>query len=182
MSAAGAAGCRSAGPAAPVVARDRLRAQQVNDAGLALLASGQCAEAQAAFEAALAADPYYGPAHSNLGVALLQQQRFYEAGWSLRHAAQLMPRASQPRANLGILFEAVGRYGVAEEELRKALALAPEDIEIIGHLARVHVRQGRCTNETLAWLETVATQDDDAAWRAWARQQLTRTTNHESRR
>jgi Flp pilus assembly protein TadD len=132
------------------------------------------AEAETLFRQALEADPFYGPARANLGVALLQQGQPYEAGWQLQHACQLMPKASPPRANLALLFERVGRYGSAEEQLRKALELAPDDIEVIGHLARVHVRQGKHTEETLAWLQSVATQDESAAWRDWARREVVR--------
>jgi Flp pilus assembly protein TadD len=162
------------------VQRDRLRADRLNEAGLALVVDGRFDEAEATFRQALEADPFFGPAHSNLGVTLLQQGKFYEAGWELRHACQLMPKASQPRANLGILYETVGRYGEAEEHLRAALRLSPDDIEIIGHLARVNVRQSKHTPETLAWLQTIATQDDHPVWRSWAGEQLARNRNADS--
>ncbi|MEW6250994.1 MAG: tetratricopeptide repeat protein, partial [Planctomycetota bacterium] len=93
---------------------------------------------------------------------------------SLKDAARLMPHEAAPRNNLALLYERVGRLGEAEERLREALALAPEDLEIIGHLARVAVRQGKWNGETVAWLKDVATQDDDETWRAWAQAQLAR--------
>jgi Flp pilus assembly protein TadD len=154
--------------------RDSCAARQLNEQGLALIEHGDLAGAEEAFRGAIARDLYFGPAHANLGVVLLQQgAQPFEAGWALRHAAQLMPKASAPRANLGLLFEAVGLYGRAEDQLRAALRLSPDDVEVIGHLARVHVRQSKRTPETLAWLEAVATQDDDAAWHNWAARQLT---------
>jgi len=167
-----AAGCVPRAAPSWALQRDSVAAQRCNAQGLALLEAGQAAEAGKRFGAALDADPFYGPAHSNLGIALLQQGQYFEAANELRYARQLMPRASQPRANLGILFELVGQYGEAEEQLREALRLAPEDVEIIGQLARVHVRQGKHTPETVAWLQTIASQDDHPAWRHWAGQQL----------
>jgi Tfp pilus assembly protein PilF len=152
--------------------RDRVQAERLNEQGLALVQEGDFAAAEKRLREALAADPYHGPAHCNLGLVLLQQDKFYEAGWELRYACQLMPRASQPRANLGILYETVGRYGPAEEHLKAALRLSPDDIEVIGHLARTHVRQDKTTPETLAWLQSIATQDDHPAWRRWAGEQL----------
>jgi len=169
---------RSAGLSA--LRRDPQAAQRLNEQGLELVEQQHWPEAEARFREALRQDPYLGPAHCNLGVVLLQQRKFYEAGWELRYACQLMPRVAAPRTNLGILYEAVGRYGPAEEQLQQALALAPEDVEIIGHLARVHVRQGKRTDQTLAWLQTITTEDDDPAWRNWARAQLVRTTSTES--
>lgn len=155
--------------------RDSLAAQQLNEQGLALAQEGRLEAAEENLRAALDADPYFGPAHSNLGVVLLQQGRFYDAGWELRYASQLMPKAAAPRANLGLLYEQVGRYGAAEEELRRALAVAPDDIEIIGHLARVHLRQGKRTDETLGWLEAVAA-DENETWRTWAQRLLSRAS------
>lgn len=154
--------------------RDRERAEQSNTDGLALLEQGRATEAEERFRAALDADPFLGAAHSNLGVALLQQGKLYEAAFALRSACSLLPRASQPRTNLGLLFELVGQHGRAEEELRQALSLAPDDIEIVGHLARVHLRQNKHTSETLAWLERVVVEDDDPRWRRWAGETLIR--------
>lgn len=155
-------------------ARDPYAAGRFNAEGLALVDQGDCPLAESKFRAALQSDPFYGPAHCNLGVSLLEQGKFYEAGWALQFACKLMPKAAQPRANLGILYEAVGRYAEAESELRAALELSPEDIEVIGQLARVHVRQNKHTEQTRDWLQAVASQDDDPTWRGWAREQLIR--------
>lgn len=131
-------------------------------------------KAEERFRQALGVDPFYGPAYTNLGVTLLLQSRHLESAQASRAACQLMPRAASPRHNLGILFDACGRYGPAERELRHALELNPDDIEIIGHLARVRVRQGQRDEELQGWLETVAANDDHPAWRDWAALELTR--------
>ena len=96
-------------------ARDPYRAGRLNEEGLALVEQGDCAQAEQKFRQALRADPFYGPAHCNLGVALLKQDKFYEAGWSLQFACKLMPKAAQPRANLGMLYERVGQLDNAEQ-------------------------------------------------------------------
>ena len=152
--------------------RDPISAVRCNEEGLKLVKDGRYPEACEQFRRALEADHYYGPAHSNLGVCLIEIGSFYEAGVELRYATQLMPKAAQPRANLGILYETVGRYDAAEEHLRAALRLEPEDIEIIGHLARIQVDRDVRTDETLAWLQTIATQDDQPAWRRWANTEI----------
>lgn len=149
---------------------DRTRAEVANARGLAQIEAGDLAAATESFRAALESDGFYGPAHSNLGIVLMQAGQPFDAAWHLRYACQLMPKASQPRANLGILYELVGKYGAAEEQLRSALVLSPDDIEVIGHLARVHVRQHKWTDETSCWFETLATRDDDAVWRSWGQE------------
>ncbi len=160
-----------------VHARDTFEANRLNADGLALVEQGAFAQAEEHFRRALDADPWHGAAHCNLGVALLEQGKPYDAVWQLQHACRLMPKAAQPRVNLGILYEITGRYGLAEEELQEALSLSPGDIEIVGQLARLHVRQDKHTQNTLAWLQTVVSQDDDAEWRRWARLELIRNKN-----
>ncbi len=153
--------------------RDRLAAQRWNDEALELLANERFEDAEKLLRRSLTADAFFGPAHCNLGVCLLELGKYYDAGWHLNYAAKLMPRASQPRVNLGVLYEKVGKYDESEQLLRAALERAPDHIEIIGQLARVHLRQDKCTSETLAWLQQVAAQDDDPAWRDWARRAIT---------
>lgn len=161
---------RAAAPTAAL--RDPSEADRLNQQALMLLDAERFAEAEPLLRAAVAADPYFGPAHCNLGVCLLRQERFYDAAWELRHAAQLMPRASAPRLNLGLLYEAVGRFGDAEAELAAALDRAPGDVVVAGQLARLHIRQAKHTPQTQAWLEQVVLEHADAAWRRWAQAEL----------
>ena len=154
--------------------RDREAAERHNSAGLQSVAKGDFAEAQRSFALAIDADPFFGQAHCNLGLALIELDKPFEAAWSLRHAASLMPRASQPHANLGLLYERVGKWDSAENELREALKISPDDIEVIGQLARVQIRRNQVTPETLTFLASIAAEHDDPAWRDWARQQQIR--------
>ncbi|MCA9243709.1 MAG: tetratricopeptide repeat protein [Phycisphaerales bacterium] len=171
LSAGGCAGLRTRA-VLENTARDRAAALRLNDEGLSLARDGHLEDAERALRRAIAADPWCGPAHSNLGVVLLQQGKFYDAGWALTHASQLMPQAAQPRLNLGVLYETAGKYADAEDELRSALNLAPGDLEIVGHLARLRVRQKDYSSETLTWLEAIAVGDNNPEWRDWAGQQL----------
>ena len=66
----------------------------------------------------------------------------------------------------------MGRYEEADGELRQALRLAPDDIEVLGHLARVNLRRGGSAAEVKTWLQTLVVRDEDPAWRDWARLQL----------
>lgn len=154
--------------------RDRVQAEHFNQQGLEQAQAGRSAEAEQSFRRALEADPYLGPAHANLGVVLLQAGRFYDAGWELQQACQLMPSAAAPRTNLGTLYLTIGRTGLAEEKLRAALQLAPDDLQIVGQLALLKVKQDRVDGEAVAWLQQIHEQDNDPVWSHWAGQELIR--------
>ena len=162
-------GCaqRSSAPAASPP-RDRARAEELRAQAITHIQQREWESAEQRLREALQADPFDGPSHANLGVVLWKRGKFFDAGWELRFACQLMPKAAQPRHNLGLLFEAAGRSELAEEQFRSALACDPGDVEIIGHLARIRVRQNKVDDETLALLHSVAADDDDSVWRTWA--------------
>jgi len=160
--------------------RDTAQAERLNEAGLTLIQTGEFAEAEGSFRQAIQADLFHGPSHSNLGLALSHLGKHYEAATEFYFASKLMPKASQPRANLGLLYESVGRFSAAEDELRAALRINPDDIEVIGHLARVHIRQAKRTPEVKQWLETLLVRDDDPKWKDWARRELIRMDSSDS--
>jgi Tfp pilus assembly protein PilF len=168
-----ALGCANAERAPLRTSRNREAAERLNEQGLQFIASREFDQAERCFRQAVECDPFCGTAHCNLGITLMQQAREpFGAAWCFRHASQLMPNAVPPRVALGQLFEKAGQYGPAEQALRDALRLSPDEIDVIGHLARIHIRQSKFTEETRSWLEIVAMQDSNEAWRGWARQQL----------
>jgi len=168
----GVFGC--AGPGRAVApSRDRLRADGLNQRALALIDAGDYAAAFASLESAVSADPWSGAVRNNLGLVHLKLGRPFEAAQEFQNAIRLLPRSSAPRSNLGILLEKAGLYPEAEAQLLAALEAAPEDVEIIGALARLRVRQNRFDSQTLAWLKTVAAAENDPVWRDWARRCLT---------
>lgn len=158
--------------AAVAAARDRVQADALNQRALAQIDAGDYAAAQASLESAVAADPWSGAARNNLGLVQLKLGRPFEAAQEFQNAIRLLPRASAPRTNLGILLEKAGQFPEAETQLLAALDAAPDDIEIIGALARLRVRQSRFDPQTIAWLKNVAASEEDPAWRDWARRTL----------
>lgn len=58
------------------------------------------AKAERLFRSALAADPYCGPAHNDLGVVYLKGGQLYEAAAEFDWARKLMPGHPDPRLNL----------------------------------------------------------------------------------
>lgn len=172
-------GCVTPQPAAAPPLRDREAAERWNSSGLTRIEQQKPEDAEADFRRAVAADPFCGVAHCNLGLSLIQQNKNpFEAAWCFRHAIQLMPKSVAPRMGLALIYEKAGQLEPAESALREALALDPDDIEIVGRLARVHVRQNKLTPETRTWLETVALNDADPAWRDWAARSLALTADN----
>lgn len=177
--AVGLVGCALTGPTAnPYVtlqqrqARDTFTAQQLNDQGLAAIEKQDYAAAEAAFRSALEADVFYPAAHNNLGLALLEQGRIYESAWEFQYAAKLMPKSAQPRHNLGTLMERVGHLDEAEKFYSEALSIEPENVEIMGHLARVYLKADRRDETVRELLRKVAMRADHGSWDRWARQWL----------
>lgn len=157
---------------APDPRRDTDLARHLTAQGAKLLADGKYEEAEAKLKAAVEADLFYGPAHNNLGLAHFHQQEFYDAAWQLQQASDLMPTQAEPRNNLGLVFEAVGKLRQAAEAYQKALALEPEAIEPLRHLARTRIRQDRYDPEIRELLEKLVMKETDPAWRTWAQEKL----------
>lgn len=176
------AGCQWHRPAAPAVDsyetlpkdphRDTEAAKQHYARGVQLLKGDQLDQAENAFQAALGADLFFGPAHNNLGTVYLRQQKYYPAAWEFQYAAKLMPNQAEPRNNLGLVYEAVGKLDDAAKSYQQALDLEPENPRITGNLARVYVRTNRNDDKTRKLLEAVVMKDTRPDWIAWARERL----------
>ncbi len=153
--------------------RDSLTAQRCNQRGLAAAEAGDLEQAAEFFRRALEADLWYGPAHSNLGVVLMKQGRLYPASLELDWAAKLMPHAPGPRNNLGLVLEKAGRLEEAIACYAESLELSPDNIEVLGHLARAYVKSDRKDTTVRELLQELAYRGD-GGWDLWARQQLIR--------
>jgi len=152
--------------------RDTEAAKQHYDRGVQLLKDDQLDQAEKAFQAALSADLFFGPAHNNLGTVYLRRQKYYLAAWEFQYAEKLMPHQAEPRNNLGLVYEAVGKLDDAARSYEQALDLEPENPRIAGNLARVYVRSNRADDKTRKLLEAVVMKDTRPEWIAWARERL----------
>lgn len=152
--------------------RNTVLAQQLNDDALKHIEAGELDEAQALFRKALDADLLYPAAHNNLGLVLLRQGKMYESAWEFSYAAKLMPHSAEPRHNLGSLMEKMGRFEEAEGHYEAALAIDDGNVEVIGHLARVYVKQDRRDERVISLLKKLAFQSDVGDWNRWARMWL----------
>ena len=137
-------------------------------------AKDDLAKAEKLLLSAIDADPFYGPAHNNLGNVYLKQRKFYQAAWKFQLASKLMPTQSEPYTNLGLVFEHVGRLDDAAKEYEKALDHDDDDLTATTGLARIHVRQGTATHKTVDLLEKLTLRAATEKQRHWARTHLTR--------
>jgi len=95
--------------------------------GKELLTASQLPEAQAAFEAAVQADPYSAEAHAQLARTLRARGEVYGAMTAFERAAELKPGWLPVLRALAGLYEEKGFRRKATEALERALAAAGDD-------------------------------------------------------
>jgi Tfp pilus assembly protein PilF len=124
--------------------------------------------------AALAADPYNGPAHNDMGVLYLRQSRLYDAATEFELARKLMPGNPDPRLNLGLTLEKGQLFDRAFDAYNAALEVSPSHIRAIQAIARLTLRIDRKDERLLGMLEDVALRGETLEWRDWAQEQINR--------
>ncbi len=150
--------------------------------GAVEIALGRYRKAERRLRAAVAMDPDYFAAWTDLARALIEQERFEEAGDALRRAIDLEPESAYPRALLGNMLSRAGNYEHAISEYRTALAKQPThggSLAGLGHALKTVGRQDeavdtyrKCIREypafgeaywSLANLKTFRFTDDEVA-------------------
>ncbi|WP_374440468.1 tetratricopeptide repeat protein [Stella sp.] len=110
---------------------------------------GRWTEAEAAFRAAVAADPGMVEGHFNLGRLLAGQGRNAEATLAFRTALDLAPEASPIRRALSGTLRDEGRFAAALAELDRVMAAEPAGAELCNERAILLMMSGR-TEEAVA--------------------------------
>ena len=152
--------------------RDTEKATRLNAKAMDELAKNDLKEAQEDLTAALTADMFYGPGHNNLGLLYYRQKKYYLAAWEFQYAIRLMPTKALPKANLGMVFEAVGKIDDAARYYEEALKIEPDDVQTIGNLARVYVRDNRKDQRTREILNEIVMKDTRPDWVSWAKERI----------
>jgi hypothetical protein len=151
---------------------DVSRARTKNASGLKHLHKNDLNKAELDFQEAITADRNYGAAHNNLGKVYLLQHRYYLAAGEFDQAIELMPNRFEPLLNLGQVYEDVERFSDAESYYQIAYEMAPHQPMVIGHCARVRVRQDQYDAQTRSLLEELIFHDNRPEWAQWARELL----------
>ena len=96
---------------------------------------GHSKEAEAHLRRAIALDPRTPNVHLNLGMILYSQGRYEEALDAARIAVEQRPDYSKAHANLGLTLNALRYSEEAETHLRRAIALNPQNVDLIAQAA-----------------------------------------------
>jgi tetratricopeptide (TPR) repeat protein len=108
---------------------------------VALLENGQLAQAEAAAQEFVHAQPQAGPGWKALGVAQMRQGK--DALATLRRAAELLPQDAEAHAHLGSWLRQHGQWEAALESLRRSLALEHRNPDALTDAADVQRALGR---------------------------------------
>ena len=137
--------------------------QAHNNLGLALkkkaaissCGAGSLQDAAASFEKAIALDPEYAEALSNLGMVLIAQGKLKEAADNLQKAVSLAPSSAEFRNNLGVLLNREGRFDEAVAASEKAIDLRPDYVEAHNNLGTALMELGRFAEANAAFEKAI---------------------------
>jgi predicted Zn-dependent protease len=120
------------------------------------------------YRSALAVDPSYAPALTNLGAALFDLGDKKGARLALDRAVARAPKAAEPWINRATVLEAEGKLGDAQSDLRRALAIDEKNAVAWFDLALVSEKMGRKDEAKAAWDRYLAL-DGKSGWAEIAR-------------
>ena len=117
-----------------------------NALGIAYGQAGRDADAQAAFERVLTADPTNGIALQNIGTIKLRQNKIAEAeGW-LQKALTADPSLANGYTTLGVIYQRTGRSGQAIEAWRRAVELDNSEFDALYNLTFALANSGAASD------------------------------------
>jgi tetratricopeptide (TPR) repeat protein len=120
-----------------------LRADALNELGLAFFNLGRYAEAENCFRKAIGKQPNFAEAHGNLGAVHLARGHYFEAENATRRALKLKPDILDYRSNLGLILLYLERLRDAEAQFEKVLRVAPRHAPALHGMGRVARTDGR---------------------------------------
>jgi tetratricopeptide (TPR) repeat protein len=124
---------------------ERKKAVEHNNRGYSMLSQKRLAEAAAAFEAAIAADPSLAEPYLGLGRVYDETQRLDKAEAALRKYTQLRKEDADGHYYLAVVLEQLKRFGDAVKSFRAAgSAIPPTPRTHLAHfrMGRIHAKQG----------------------------------------
>lgn len=133
--------------------------------GLARLARGDLAGAEARYREALALAPRHPGAMHGLGLVAMQRGRLEEAVALLRDSVDVEPASASFHANLGAALVAAGQHEAAAASCRRAIALKPD-------LVAAHQNLARALDGLRQWPDALAAYRQAAALQPRAAQPL----------
>ena len=150
---------------------DSEQAKALHNQALDKIADCKWEKAKGLVDAALLADSDFGPAHNTLGTIYLNTGDLYRAAWEFEHAAKLMPDICEPYNNLGLAYEQAAKYREAFGYYLQASEICPDNIKVVGNLARIRIILDDRGDDLREQLSELALSHPSRNWRAWARSQ-----------
>lgn len=148
------------------------RASRLTVSALHAVEMGNLERARNLLQRAVAIDPDYGPAYSNLGLVAYQQERFYEAVEAFEIAVELLPGDARAIYNLAVALEAGGQVEDALGLYAQAVEIDGADPMYLGNLVRLRIRLGDHDESLQQQLRDLALIENRPQWRRWADVQL----------
>jgi len=127
---------------------------------LELHRAGRLDDAVEHYQKALAVDPNYVQALSNLGVALKVLGRLHEAIASYQKAIAIKPDLAEAHANLGLAQEGLGRMHEAVSCYRKAISLKPGYAVAYGLLGSALKALGQLDEAVASYQQAIVLKPD----------------------
>lgn len=128
-------------------------ALRLNNEAVGYYQRSELGTAESLLRAAIALDPKYADAYSNLGAVLSAQQNYTDALSSIQRAIVLLPTNPLYHHALAANYESQGKYEAAVLAYRQAIALDPGFVRAYNNLGFTYLQMG-ALNEAQAILQT----------------------------
>jgi Tfp pilus assembly protein PilF len=151
---------------------DAKKAAKLNTRGVRYVECGHFGKAIRSFEAAIAADSDFGPAHNNLGLVYYESGDLYLAATEFETAARMMPDRADPYGNLGLALESGGKVEEAIAMFETAHDIEPMNPVYLGNLIRARMRRGDADDTIRMQLKQLLFIDTRPEWIEWTQDQL----------
>ena len=140
--------------------------------GNVFLESGKLIEAAEYYRRAIAKNPNYADAYTNLGYVLQLQGNLDEAIKFYRKAVEFNPEHLMAHQNLGFVLMKLGQTETAEESLRRVIDLAPEHVAALHSLGVIAAQRGDFPQAEALLFKAIELQPDDADARTMAKAEI----------
>jgi predicted O-linked N-acetylglucosamine transferase (SPINDLY family) len=116
--------------------------EALKNQGNAHISNGKLQEAAECFRQAIARNPRFAEAYTNLGFVFQVQGNLGEAVTLYRKALECNPELLTAHQNLGFTLMSLGQSAAAEESLRRVVELAPEHAAALQSLGVIAAQRG----------------------------------------
>jgi predicted O-linked N-acetylglucosamine transferase (SPINDLY family) len=140
--------------------RDLIESEALKDQGNSLVEKGELEAAADCYRQAIALNPRYAEANTNLGLVFQLQGNLIEAVAHYRKAIEVNPDLIIAQQNLGFALLNLGQIEAAEQSLRRVVALDPVHYAALQSLGAIAAQSGNYAQAETLWRRTLEIQPD----------------------